>query len=232
MEGGRESLFSSKAEDGPGQGHPRVSLPEGNNLGQPLRNPPAWAPFISVGAEQGSGWLLSRFCPFPHGQSPGWRWCRGLGWPPTARVAVGRAEWAVPKDSGFPQGGMPRKVPPGPQKAAGSVSLIFQPMKPLKAAATTSQPVLTSQQIETIFFKVPELYEIHKDFYDGLFPRVHQWSHQQRVGDLFQKLVSRTLGPGGGTGGAFARLRASLRLQFSFTSMLLGMRSVRRGGQC
>lgn len=63
-------------------------------------------------------------------------------------------------------------------------------MKPLKAAATTSQPVLTSQQIETIFFKVPELYEIHKEFYDGLFPRVQQWSHQQRVGDLFQKLVS------------------------------------------
>lgn len=63
-------------------------------------------------------------------------------------------------------------------------------MKPLKAAATTSQPVLTSQQIETIFFKVPELYEIHKEFYDGLSPRVQQWSHQQRVGDLFQKLVS------------------------------------------
>uniref|UniRef100_A0A8C3CSF5 BCR activator of RhoGEF and GTPase n=1 Tax=Cairina moschata TaxID=8855 RepID=A0A8C3CSF5_CAIMO len=65
---------------------------------------------------------------------------------------------------------------------------LLLPMKPLKAAATTSQPVLTSQQIETIFFKVPELYEIHKEFYDGLFPRVQQWSHQQRVGDLFQKL--------------------------------------------
>ena len=65
----------------------------------------------------------------------------------------------------------------------------FQPMKPLKAAATTSQPVLTVAQIETIFFKVPELYEIHKDFYDGLLPRVQQWSHHQRVGDLFQKLV-------------------------------------------
>ncbi|XP_077806690.1 breakpoint cluster region protein isoform X2 [Macaca mulatta] len=68
---------------------------------------------------------------------------------------------------------------------------LLLPMKPLKAAATTSQPVLTSQQIETIFFKVPELYEIHKEFYDGLFPRVQQWSHQQRVGDLFQKLNLR-----------------------------------------
>ncbi|XP_055969590.1 breakpoint cluster region protein [Sorex fumeus] len=68
---------------------------------------------------------------------------------------------------------------------------LLLPMKPLKAAATTSQPVLTSQQIETIFFKVPELYEIHKEFYDGLFPRVQQWGHQQRVGDLFQKLASQ-----------------------------------------
>ena len=64
-------------------------------------------------------------------------------------------------------------------------------MKPLKAAATTSQPVLTVAQIETIFFKVPELYEIHREFYDGLLPRVQQWSHHQRVGDLFQKLVSK-----------------------------------------
>ncbi|TEA23469.1 hypothetical protein DBR06_SOUSAS910148, partial [Sousa chinensis] len=68
---------------------------------------------------------------------------------------------------------------------------LLLPMKPLKAAATTSQPVLTSQQIETIFFKVPELYEIHKEFYDGLLPRLQQWSRQQRVGDLFQKLASQ-----------------------------------------
>uniref|UniRef100_A0A3P8UQT4 BCR activator of RhoGEF and GTPase n=1 Tax=Cynoglossus semilaevis TaxID=244447 RepID=A0A3P8UQT4_CYNSE len=68
---------------------------------------------------------------------------------------------------------------------------LLLPMKPLKAAATTSQPVLSVPQIETIFFKVPELYEIHKDFYDGLLPRVQQWSHHQRVGDLFQKLASQ-----------------------------------------
>ncbi|XP_056149947.1 PH_BCR_vertebrate and RhoGAP_Bcr domain-containing protein [Lampris incognitus] len=65
------------------------------------------------------------------------------------------------------------------------------PMKPLRAAATTSQPMLTIQQIETIFFKVPELHEIHKDFYDALLPRVQNWSHQQCVGDLFQKLASQ-----------------------------------------
>ncbi|XP_042335491.1 LOW QUALITY PROTEIN: breakpoint cluster region protein [Sceloporus undulatus] len=73
----------------------------------------------------------------------------------------------------------------------GHLEALLLPMKPLKAASTTSQPVLTSQQIETIFFKVPELYEIHKDFYDALLPRVQRWNHQQRVGDLFQKLASQ-----------------------------------------
>uniref|UniRef100_A0A7N6BC11 BCR activator of RhoGEF and GTPase n=1 Tax=Anabas testudineus TaxID=64144 RepID=A0A7N6BC11_ANATE len=72
---------------------------------------------------------------------------------------------------------------------------LLLPMKPLKAAATTSQPVLTLAQIETIFFKVPELYEIHKEFYDGLLPRVQQWSHHQRVGDLFQKLNLKVRSP-------------------------------------
>ncbi|TKS84633.1 Breakpoint cluster region protein [Collichthys lucidus] len=75
--------------------------------------------------------------------------------------------------------------------SSGSLESSKSPMKPLKAAATTSQPVLTVAQIETIFFKVPELYEIHREFYDGLFPRVQQWSHHQRVGDLFQKLASQ-----------------------------------------
>ncbi|XP_028852994.1 breakpoint cluster region protein [Denticeps clupeoides] len=73
----------------------------------------------------------------------------------------------------------------------GHLEALLLPMKPLRAAATTSQPVLSLQQIETIFFKVPELHEIHKDFYDGLLPRVQQWSHHQRVGDLFQKLASQ-----------------------------------------
>ncbi|KAK2902500.1 PH_BCR_vertebrate and RhoGAP_Bcr domain-containing protein [Channa argus] len=65
------------------------------------------------------------------------------------------------------------------------------PMKPLRASATTSQPMLSIQEIETIFFKVTELHEIHKDFYDALLPRVQDWSHQQCVGDLFQKLASQ-----------------------------------------
>lgn len=67
--------------------------------------------------------------------------------------------------------------------------LLWQPMKPLKATATTSQPVLTLQQIETIFYKIQDIYEIHKEFYDSLCPKVQQWDSNVTMGHLFQKLV-------------------------------------------
>lgn len=65
-------------------------------------------------------------------------------------------------------------------------------MRPLKATATTSQPVLTIQQIETIFYKIQDIFEIHKEFYDALLPNIQQWDEKVTVGHLFQKLVSVT----------------------------------------
>lgn len=63
-------------------------------------------------------------------------------------------------------------------------------MRPLKATATTSQPVLTIQQVETIFYKIQDIFEIHKEFYDALLPNIQHWDEKVTVGHLFQKLVS------------------------------------------
>lgn len=63
-------------------------------------------------------------------------------------------------------------------------------MKPLKATATTSKPVLTLEQIDTIFFMIQDIFEIHKEFYDALSPNIQQWDEKVTVGHLFQKLVS------------------------------------------
>ncbi|XP_041926440.1 breakpoint cluster region protein isoform X2 [Alosa sapidissima] len=82
---------------------------------------------------------------------------------------------------------------------------LLMPMKALKATAGTSQPVLSCQDIQTVFFQVPELLVLHKDFYQGLKARLegaveqdedlgselHQGAYQFSVGDLFQKLVSQ-----------------------------------------
>ncbi|XP_067836830.1 active breakpoint cluster region-related protein-like, partial [Heptranchias perlo] len=71
------------------------------------------------------------------------------------------------------------------------IAIITQltPIRPLKAVAYTSQPVLTSQEIQTIFFKVSEVHEIHKDFFSKLKERTEGEEHVQPVGDLFQELV-------------------------------------------
>ncbi|XP_066552293.1 active breakpoint cluster region-related protein isoform X2 [Amia ocellicauda] len=68
---------------------------------------------------------------------------------------------------------------------------LLLPMKPLKATATTSQPVLTIQQIETIFYKIQDIFEIHKEFYDNLYPNIQHWDNKLTVGHLFQKLASQ-----------------------------------------
>ncbi|KAG5283972.1 hypothetical protein AALO_G00021550 [Alosa alosa] len=67
---------------------------------------------------------------------------------------------------------------------------LLLPMRPLKAAATTSKPVLSMEQIETIFFKIQDIFQIHKEFYDALLPHIQQWDDKVTVGHLFQKLAS------------------------------------------
>uniref|UniRef100_A0A4W4EPQ9 Active breakpoint cluster region-related protein n=1 Tax=Electrophorus electricus TaxID=8005 RepID=A0A4W4EPQ9_ELEEL len=68
---------------------------------------------------------------------------------------------------------------------------LLLPMRPLKATATTSKPVLTMEQIETIFYKIQDIYEIHKEFYDALFPSIQQWNDRVTVGHFFKKLASQ-----------------------------------------
>ncbi|KAJ7997101.1 hypothetical protein DPEC_G00225420 [Dallia pectoralis] len=68
---------------------------------------------------------------------------------------------------------------------------LILPMRPLKATASSSQPVLTIQQVNTIFYKIQDIFEIHKEFYDALLPHVQQWDEKVTVGELFQKLASQ-----------------------------------------
>ena len=63
-------------------------------------------------------------------------------------------------------------------------------MKPLKATIGTSQPVMSAQDFDTLFYRVPELHSLHADFYATLKPRLDAWSADTNVGDLFKKLVS------------------------------------------
>ncbi|XP_067380412.1 active breakpoint cluster region-related protein isoform X2 [Channa argus] len=82
---------------------------------------------------------------------------------------------------------------------------LLMPMKALWASAGTSQPVLSSRQLQTVFYQVPELRDLHQSFYSGLKARlsahcqtdlgeekdITQAGHELTVGDLFLKMVNQ-----------------------------------------
>ncbi|TNN58872.1 Active breakpoint cluster region-related protein [Liparis tanakae] len=49
---------------------------------------------------------------------------------------------------------------------------LLTPMKALRASAGTSQPVLSSQQVQTVFYQVPEIRDMHQSFCSGLKARL------------------------------------------------------------
>ncbi|XP_076581250.1 active breakpoint cluster region-related protein isoform X2 [Chaetodon auriga] len=84
---------------------------------------------------------------------------------------------------------------------------LLMPMKALRASAGTSQPVLSTQQVQTVFYQVPELRDMHQNFYSGLKARLSahcqaksspgeeremsQSGFKLMVGDLFLKMVNQ-----------------------------------------
>ena len=65
-------------------------------------------------------------------------------------------------------------------------------MSSFKAAAGSSQPVISPEDIDTIFFKMSELHKIHSKFISALEPKVEAWSSDQTVAEAFKMMVSIT----------------------------------------
>jgi hypothetical protein len=75
------------------------------------------------------------------------------------------------------------------------LNTLIQYMKALKSTIGTTHPLLTSEELSTIFYKIPELYSIHWSFLEGMKKlsnsndsKDHQISS---IGDLFKVLASR-----------------------------------------
>lgn len=69
--------------------------------------------------------------------------------------------------------------------------------KPLLALATTTQPILTEKEINTIFYRTEDLSDLHTQLHEKLEPQLRDWNVNTCVGDFFVELV----GPWGQKGG-------------------------------
>ncbi|XP_026327721.1 active breakpoint cluster region-related protein isoform X2 [Hyposmocoma kahamanoa] len=62
-------------------------------------------------------------------------------------------------------------------------------MNAIKATLSTSQPVITQEEFNTIFYKISELHELHKNFLEGLKNAVASWEEPLSVGVHFKKMA-------------------------------------------
>ncbi|XP_072949374.1 active breakpoint cluster region-related protein isoform X2 [Epargyreus clarus] len=62
-------------------------------------------------------------------------------------------------------------------------------MNAIKATLSTSQPVITEEEFGTIFYKISELHELHKNFLEGLKAAVASWEEPLSVGIHFKKMA-------------------------------------------
>lgn len=63
-----------------------------------------------------------------------------------------------------------------------------QYMKAIRATLTTSQPVITEEEFQTMFFKIDELYSVHTKFLNSLKAKVAH-DGEILVGETFKELA-------------------------------------------
>ena len=68
--------------------------------------------------------------------------------------------------------------------------LPLQYMRSFEAAASSSQPLISVEAINTIFYKIPDLHKLHTRFIHDLEPLVEHWHGNQEVAAVFKMLVS------------------------------------------
>lgn len=63
----------------------------------------------------------------------------------------------------------------------------FQYMKAIQATIGTSQPIVSESELNIIFYKIPELYNLHANFLDALKRHIQTWD--TRIGEHFKMMV-------------------------------------------
>lgn len=61
-------------------------------------------------------------------------------------------------------------------------------MKAIQATIGTSQPIVSEAELNTIFYKIPELYNLHANFLEALKRHSQKW--ESKIGESFKIMVT------------------------------------------
>lgn len=70
------------------------------------------------------------------------------------------------------------------------LNVMLQYMKAIRATLTTSQPVISEEEFQTMFYKIPELHALHQNFLDDLRSRLEKWDPKTSIGEQFKVMAS------------------------------------------
>ena len=71
------------------------------------------------------------------------------------------------------------------------LSVMLQYMKAMKVTLSTQQPVIPKEDFDVIFYKIPELHDLHFTFHDSLKRQVDRYNGTETIGHNFKMLASR-----------------------------------------
>ncbi len=63
-------------------------------------------------------------------------------------------------------------------------------MQTFRNVIGTAQSVLSEEDIDTIFYRIPQLHKIHFDFIKSLEPCVETWNEETKIAEYVKILVS------------------------------------------
>ncbi|KAJ8681300.1 hypothetical protein QAD02_017087 [Eretmocerus hayati] len=71
------------------------------------------------------------------------------------------------------------------------LDVMIQYMKAINATVNTSQPVISQEDFNTIFYKIPDLHKLHQEFLDDLRKKLDTWDNKTTIGEQFKVMASK-----------------------------------------
>ncbi|CAB0036771.1 unnamed protein product [Trichogramma brassicae] len=71
------------------------------------------------------------------------------------------------------------------------LDVMIQYMKAINATVNTSQPVISQDDFNTIFYKIPDLHRVHQEFLEDLRKKLDTWDNKTSIGEQFKVMASK-----------------------------------------